>query len=213
MILLFLSFLLCGIEEVISQEKREYEVVSIAFYNLENLFDTQDDPKIFDDDRTPNGKDRWTEELYRKKIENMAFAIHEIGQDKVNGPPALLGVAEVENRQVLEDLIETPLLAPYNYGIIHVDSPDERGIDVALLYQKTFFIPLQWANHELILYDPKIPSKRDFTRDQLVVTGLDLRLQGAVVALLEQRRVVVGRVTVDRDRPLGHLDRLDERHQ
>lgn len=156
----------------LGQEKRDYEVVSVAFYNLENLFDTHDDPNIFDDDRTPTGKDKWTEELYRKKLENMASAIHEIGREQTNAPPALLGVSEVENRQVLEDLIETPLLAAYNYGIIHFDSPDERGIDVALLYQKTFFIPLHWSSHELVLYDPKIPSKRDFTRDQLLVTGL-----------------------------------------
>ncbi|MDX1603428.1 MAG: endonuclease/exonuclease/phosphatase family protein [Salinimicrobium sediminis] len=170
--MLLSAFILWNSPSVSCQEKREYEVVSIAFYNLENLFDTYDDPNIFDDDRTPAGKDKWTEELYRKKLENMAFAIHEIGREQTNAPPALLGVSEVENRKVLEDLIETPLLAPYNYGIIHFDSPDERGIDVGLLYQKAFFIPLHWSSHELVLYEPKTPSKRDFTRDQLIVTGL-----------------------------------------
>lgn len=169
--LLFLSFGIWGITSF-CQDKRDYEVVSIGFYNLENLFDFYDDPLIFDDDRTPGGKDRWTEELYNKKLENMAFAIHEIGRKKINSPPTLLGVSEVENRQVLEDLVATPLLAPYNYGIIHFDSPDERGIDVALLYQKTSFIPLHSAKHGLVLYETKNTSKRDFTRDQLVVSGL-----------------------------------------
>ncbi len=173
--------ILGGTGFLFSQENKEYEVLSVAFYNLENLFDPFDDPKIFDDDRTPQGKDRWTEELYEKKLKNMAFAIHEIGREKVKAPPALLGVSEVENRQVLEDLIATEPLAPYNYGIIHFDSPDERGIDVALLYQKAFFIPLHWSSHDLILYDPKNPSKRDFTRDQLLVTGL---LQGEEIHIL-----------------------------
>lgn len=171
-LLALLCLILSGIKTAAAQEKRDFEVVNVAFYNLENLFDTLDDPNTFDDDRTPEGKDRWTEELYRKKLENMAFAISEIGRKQTNSPPAILGVCEVENRQVLEDLVEMPLLAPYNYGIIHYDSPDERGIDVALLYQQAFFIPLNSAKHELLLYEPKNPGKRDYTRDQLVVSGL-----------------------------------------
>ena len=153
------------------QEKKEYEVVSIAFYNLENLYDIYDDPKIFDDDRTPQGKDRWTEEIYRDKIRKMAHAINQIGRKETSAPPALLGVCEIENLQVLEDLVKDPLLAPYNYGIVHYDSPDLRGIDVALLYQKSLFEPLTSLAHELVLYDPKEPAKRVFTRDQLLVSG------------------------------------------
>lgn len=168
----FFSLIFLGFSSSFGQEKREYEVVSVGFYNLENLFDTFDDPMIFDDDRTPTGKDRWTDELYRKKLENMAFAIHMIGQRHTGAPPALLGVCEVENRQVLEDLVKMPLLAPYDYEIIHFDSPDERGIDVALIYQSSIFTPLHSTKHELVLYDHKNPSKRDFTRDQLAVSGM-----------------------------------------
>ncbi len=87
------------------------------------------------------GKDRWTEEIYQKKLGNMAYAISKIGSEENSNPPAILGVCEVENRQVLEDLIKTPFLTPYDYGIIHIDSPDERGVDVALLYQKALFTP------------------------------------------------------------------------
>lgn len=155
-----------------AQESKEYNAVSIGFYNLENLFDIHNDPLIFDDDRTPTGKDRWTEEVYQKKLYNMAYAISKIGNGEISSPPALLGVCEVENLKVLEDLVKMPFLAPYNYEIIHIDSPDERGIDVALLYQTQLFTPLNSVKHELLLYDLKNPSKRDFTRDQLVVSGI-----------------------------------------
>ena len=165
----------------LSQEKKEYKVVSVGFYNLENLFDIYDDPLIFDDDRTPTGKDRWTEEIYQKKLGNMAYAISKIGSEEKLNPPAILGVCEVENRQVLEDLIKTPFLTPYDYGIIHIDSPDERGIDVALLYQKALFTPLNAVKHELLLYETKNSSKRDYTRDQLVVSGL---LEGEEIHLI-----------------------------
>lgn len=156
----------------LAQQKLEYHILSIAFYNLENLYDIHDDPLKFDDDRTPLGKDRWTEEVYQKKIRNMAFAISQIGLEETNSPPAIIGVCEIENIKVLEDLISQPALIDYEYGIIHYDSPDLRGIDVALLYRKKHFQPLNSISHELILEDPKIPGKRIYTRDQLVVSGL-----------------------------------------
>lgn len=164
-----------------AQEKVDYQVISVAFYNLENLYDIFDDPLIFDDDRTPTGKDRWTEEVYQKKLKNMAFAISQIGKEHTGGPPDILGVCEVENLQVLEDLVRTPLLAPHGYGIVHFDSPDRRGIDVALLYRKNIFSPQNATTHELVLFEPKEPEKRIFTRDQLVVTG---NLAGETVHLL-----------------------------
>ncbi|GAB2761442.1 endonuclease [Actinomadura fibrosa] len=156
-------------------------MVSIGFYNLENLYDIYDDPLTFDDDRTPLGKDRWTEEIYRKKIKNMAYAISRIGLKETGNAPILLGVCEVENRQVLEDLISDPVLASCGYGIIHEESPDLRGVDVALLYQKNHFIPQNSVAHELELYDSKDLSKRIYTRDQLVVSGL---LEGEKINLI-----------------------------
>lgn len=154
-----------------SQEKRQFKIITLAFYNLENLFDTENDPLTFDDDRTPDGKDHWTEEIYKEKLGNMAFAISHIGIEQAKNSPVLLGVCEIENRKVLEDLINEPTLAKQNYGIIHYDSPDWRGIDVALLYQRDFFIPKNSVSHELLIYDSHKPKKRIFTRDQLVVTG------------------------------------------
>ncbi|WP_424492574.1 endonuclease/exonuclease/phosphatase family protein [Salinimicrobium sp. GXAS 041] len=163
---------------VFSQEKKDFQIQTIAFYNLENLYDTEDDPVTYDDDRTPQGKDNWTEEIYRDKLQKMAFAIRNIGSNMVRNPPVLLGVCEVENRKVLEDLINEPHLKDFNYGIVHYDSPDRRGIDVALLYLKNAFSPLHSKAHELFIFED---GKRVYTRDQLVVTGL---LEGEEIHLI-----------------------------
>ncbi len=155
-----------------AQEKKTYKVNTIAFYNVENLFDTEDDPLTFDDDRTPEGKDHWTEDIYQAKIKNMAKVISEIGEDVAGTSPALIGVCETENLKVLEDLVNDETLRNKDYGIIHFDSPDRRGIDVALLYQKRLFTPTNYKTHELKIYDDNDRSKRVFTRDQLVVSGI-----------------------------------------
>jgi len=168
---LYLIFVLCPILFLYSQEKKTYKVNTIAFYNVENLFDTIDDPITYDDDRTPNGKDHWTEEIYKDKLKNMAKVISEIGADVTKNAPVLVGVAEIENRKVLEDLANEPVLLPKDYGIVQFDSPDRRGIDVALLYQKSLFRPTNTSTHELLIYSNKDRSKRIYTRDQLLVSG------------------------------------------
>lgn len=154
-----------------AQEKKEYQIFTIAFYNVENLFDTKDDPHTFDDDRTPAGKDRWTQDIYDKKLDNMAQAISRVGYSKTGSAPVLLGLCEVENREVLEDLISRPSILQEDYGIVHFDSPDQRGIDVALLYNKKLFLPDNAQARPLYIYDSENASKRVYTRDQLVVTG------------------------------------------
>ena len=154
------------------QEKKEYSVLTVAFYNLENLYDIYDDPLIFDDDRTPGGKDHWTEEIYNEKVKNMAYAISRIGYEQTKNPPAIVGVCEIENLKVLEDLVSQPSLSSHNYGIIHFDSPDLRGVDVAMLYRKSIFRPENSVTRELLIFDPKAPEKRIYSRDKLVVSGL-----------------------------------------
>ncbi len=166
-ITIFLTFSL-----LFSQEKKEYKVNTIAFYNLENLFDTENDPLTFDDDRTPDGKDHWTKEIYQAKLKNMAKVIAEIGAKVSGTTPAIIGVCEIENRKVLEDLVNQEPLLKKDYGIIQFDSPDRRGIDVALLYKKKLFTPTNYKAHELIIYDNNDPTKRIFTRDQLLVSGM-----------------------------------------
>lgn len=155
-----------------SQGKKAYKIHTIAFYNLENLFDFEDDPQTFDNDRTPNGKDHWTEEIYGAKLKNMARVLSEIGSDLTGNSPAVIGVCEVENRKVLEDLVNQESLYKKDYGIIHFDSPDRRGIDVGFLYQKKIFTPTNYLAFKLIIYDDHDITKRVYTRDQLLISGM-----------------------------------------
>ena len=167
-----LIVLILTITTVFSQEKKAYKVNTVAFYNLENLFDTENDPLTYDDDRTPDGKDHWTEEIYQDKLKNMAKVMAEIGAEVSGNTPAIIGVCETENRKVLEDLVNQETLVEQDYGIIQFDSPDRRGIDVALLYKKKLFTPTHYKAKELLIYDDNDKSKRVFTRDQLVVSGM-----------------------------------------
>lgn len=155
------------------QNKKTYKVNTIAFYNLENLFDTENDPTKYDE-ASPmmEMSAELRKKVYPKKLKNMAKVISEIGLEVTKNTPAIIGVAEVENRKVLEDLINQPQLRDKNYGIIHEDSPDERGIDVAMLYRKDVFKPKSISSHTLKLFRNNNPEKRDHTRDQLLVSGL-----------------------------------------
>ena len=166
--LVLLSILLIAFSSY-SQEKK-FDIRTVAFYNVENLFDTINDPKKFDDDRTPNGKDKYTSKIYWDKIEKLSRVLSEIGEKETQTSPVILGICEVENRAVLVDLIDSDKLKDKHYGIVHYDSPDERGIDVALLFQKKYFKPISHKTHKLLIY--KNDGKRDYTRDQLVVSGL-----------------------------------------
>ena len=147
------AFLLLVAVSSHAQEKKTYKVNTVAFYNLENLFDFEDDPITFDDDRTPDGKDHWTQEIYEAKLKNMAQVISEVGADVTGTAPAVIGVCEIENRRVLEDLINQETLLDKDYGIVHFDSPDARGIDVALLFKKSSYLPTSFKSHRLLLFD------------------------------------------------------------
>ena len=132
--LIFLTSLTCWSQ---LDPTKKYSVNTIAFYNVENLFDTIDDPKTNDDDRTPNGKDKWTDEIYKLKSKSIAKVISEIGKDIVGTSPSIIGLCEIENKKVLIDLINNKELIGQGYSIAHFDSPDERGVDVALLFKKS----------------------------------------------------------------------------
>lgn len=135
----------------------------VGFYNLENLFDTEDDPDIYDEEYMPDSDKAWTLERYQEKLGNMAKVIAAMA-----GAPDILGVCEVENRKVLEDLVLHPTLIAKRYQIVHFNSPDGRGIDVALLYKPNMFIPFHSENISV-----KDPEDEGFkTRDILYVKGL-----------------------------------------
>ena len=168
-------------EKQTTRNQKKYSLKTIAFYNLENLFDTINQPDIFDEDRTPEGKDRWTQKKFNHKIGQLAWVIERLGNpmSTTQKGPDILGVCEVENQAVLEFLIGHPLLRSENYQIIHKDAPDKRGIDVALIYKPTSFIVDSFNSHSLYLYDRL--QRRKFTRDQLVVMGY---LDGAPLWLI-----------------------------
>ena len=174
-------------------QAKKYIVHTVAFYNFENLFDTINEANN-DEEWLPNGTQNWTSKKYRQKLHNLARVIAEIGTtENPNNSPTLIGGAEIENRGVLEDLIKEPALIGKDYGIVHFESPDKRGIDVALLYQKKHFKPTSFKNIPLLIYKNQLNAKakekndkddasddkseidknldRVYTRDVLLVTG------------------------------------------
>lgn len=147
----------------------EIDHYSFAFYNVENLFDTKDDPLTLDDDFTEMSEKNWNEKRYQKKLKKLGKTIAQIGFDKIGFPPVLIGLAEVENKLVLQDLLKTKHLKKKGYGIVHRDSPDERGIDNALLYRKDYFKVESTYSHTV--YVTNELGERDYTRDVLHVVG------------------------------------------
>ncbi len=148
-------------------DEREFIAVPIGFYNVENLFDTINDPDIRDDDWTPDGANRWNTERYFEKLENLAKVIDKLGQEKNPDGTAVLGLAEVENERVLEDLAAQERIRDRNYQVVHETSPDGRGMDVAFFYNPTYF---EYDSHKA--YPTVIEDRPDFTtRDQLLLSG------------------------------------------
>jgi hypothetical protein len=178
---LFILFFLFSFSSKINAQndnaKKEYHVSCLGFYNLENLFDTLIDPdttKILQEDFTPKGKKNWTSAKYHDKLGKMARVIAELGVEVIPDGVSILGVAEIENKSVLEDLVATDLLKSRNYQIVHYDSPDKRGIDVALLYNPTYFEVISSKSFTE-------PDTSFFTRDQLLVSG---KLNGELIHII-----------------------------
>ncbi len=139
---------------------------TILFYNVENLFDTIDDPRTRDNDFTPEGKYRWNEQRYRSKLSNIADVLSDVGGEN-NSLPTIIALCEVENRNVLEALVSQPKLAIVSYEIVHYDSPDLRGIDCALLYRSDRFSFEGSEVHRSIIEG----EPRHRSRDLLTVWG------------------------------------------
>ncbi len=144
--------------------------LSIAFYNLENLFDIIDDEDTLDNDFLPSSDKKWTEKRYKNKLRKLSFAISNIGLEDIGQPPAIMGFAEVENKQVIEDLLNAKHLKELPYDYVHYDSPDERGIDVGLIYDATKFSVTTSEVFPVNLFDDQ--GERDYTRDILLVSGI-----------------------------------------
>ena len=137
--------------------------VQVAFYNVENLFNTSDHPQKFDEDFLPEGRYQWTEENYEGKLAQLGKAIGGMGKDG----PHILGLAEIENETVVKELFEYNEANLRSYEVVHEESPDMRGIDVALAYDPMVFAYLR---HETIPFS--LPDESQYTsRDILLVEG------------------------------------------
>lgn len=148
-----------------SCSKKTIKHFSFAFYNVENLFDTIDDPHIRDNSYLPDSKIPWNTERYQHKLNNLSKVMSAV--DTV-GYPTIFGLCEVENIHVLKDLVSHRGIKEAGYRILHKDSPDERGIDVALLYRPETYVPV-YTNYIKLTFpsDPK-----NGTRDILYSKGV-----------------------------------------
>jgi hypothetical protein len=160
-------------------QNTKLKIAAIGFYNLENLFDTIDAPDIIDEEFTPSGAKLWNSQKYYEKLRNMADVISMIGKDVTDDGLAILGVSEIENRTVLEDLVSQTSLESRKYSIIHFDSYDSRGIDLGLLYQPEYFSPTQAKPVPVQIYNNG--NEKIFTRDILYVAG---NFQGELIHIL-----------------------------
>lgn len=152
--------------------QRNVEVATIAFYNLENLFDTINDLDKNDEDFLPTGSYKYTSKVYTEKLGNLSKVLSEIGTELTPDGAAIIGVCEIENKSVLVDLVKEKSIRDRHYKIVHHDSPDERGIDVGLLYNPNYFKVLESKN--LFVALPDRDGEPNFTRDVLWVKGLFL---------------------------------------
>ena len=147
-----------------------HDLQTVAFYNLENLFDYNDDRHTNDNDFLPISVKKWTPKRYDNKLRKLSFAISSIGMKETGKHPALVGLAEVENAKAIQDLINYKHLENCHYNFVHYDSLDERGIDVALIYDSTAFEVTHSDVFRIQLVNEH--GLPDYTRDILLVSGL-----------------------------------------
>lgn len=165
-------FIFCSLKA----QKQDYKTAVIAFYNLENLFDTIDNPIISDDEFTPKGEKNYNSTIYNSKLQHLATVISQLGTDMNPDGPAILGIAEIENDTVLNDLIKQPLISGRHYQYVHYDSKDLRGVDVGLFYNPKYFTVED--SRKLFVRLPAGAKENIFTRDILWVKG---KLDGETV--------------------------------
>jgi len=161
-------FVVCTLAASAQQAKQEYVPALVGFYNIENLYDTLDTPDVDDAEFLPGSAKQWGTTRYFRKLDRVAQVIADMGKDLHPNGLAILGLAEVENRTVLEDLADRPAIRARGYKVVHEDGPDRRGVDVALMYD-----PAQYKVFSHKSYRLTMPDRPDFrSRDQLVVSGI-----------------------------------------
>jgi len=152
-----------GCKSRAGKKSESLKPLRVMFYNVENLFDTKDDPKVDDADFLPSAERNWNEERLNTKLNQIAEVINAVGAKGIL--PDVVGFSEVENRSVLDFLLTRTSLGKLGYSVIHFDSPDKRGIDVALIYRKDRIKPVKFTKYPVIF-----PGDMDKpTRDILYV--------------------------------------------
>lgn len=163
-----LSLLFLFVLTTLSAQEKRYELYSVGFYNLENLFDTIHDKGKNDYEFLPDGANKWGTLKYTNKVKNMAKVLNEMGTDVLPVGMAAVGVSEIENSRVLKDLVEHEILAPRGWDFVHIEGPDKRGVDCALLYNPKLFKPI---SSKLAPYTTEDNDTTYKTRGFLIVSG------------------------------------------
>ncbi len=167
--LFFLLLLCCTLAATLSAQEKRFALYAIGFYNQENLFDTIHDEGKNDYEYLPTGSGKWNTMKYTNKLKNMAFALADIGTDRLPDVGcAFIGLSEVENDRVLDDLIAQEPLAARGMKYIHFEGPDRRGVDVAALYNPLLFAPYKAFPKDYVYENG---DTTHFTRHFLVVQG------------------------------------------
>lgn len=189
--LIFIFFMLsCSAQETKPlQPIAGSDTLTFASYNVENLFDLIDDPHKRDNEYLPDGDKTWNSERYNQKLENLSRVIDDL---KAN----IVGLVEVENRTVLEDLVASKLIRNRNYQIVHEESPDARGIDVAILYDPS---EMRSVGHKIkrIVFPW---SSRKKTRDILLSTFVLRNKDSLTVVMNHWPSRIGGQEKTEKDR-------------
>lgn len=151
-----------------SAQKKRYPIAAVAFYNLENFFNPEDNPETNDEDFTPEGSHRYTEAIFKQKAKNMAQVLAQLGTDYTPDGAAIIGVCEVEDDRALKVLLQQAPLKQRNYRFIRFEGPDKRGINVALIYNPRYFRTITAKPIEINLKY----AGGGHTRDVLLVEGV-----------------------------------------
>lgn len=149
------------------EKEKQYYISAVGFYNVENLYDTINDPEKLDEEFLPEGANAWTGQRYWTKIDHLARVISEMATDVTPDGLAVIGLCEIENKNVLKDLVAAPKLKPRSYQIVHFEGPDARGVDPALLYNPKYFKLNKAVTYKVSV----VTDTAHKTREQLVVSG------------------------------------------
>jgi hypothetical protein len=162
-----LAFLCISPKAQTLDKNKKYNAVAVGFWNIENFYDTLNDPLKDDEEWLPTGPKLWDTKKYYKKLDHISEVISLLGLEATPDGVAIMGLCEVENMNVLNDIVKAPRLAGRHYKIAHVEGPDRRGVDVALLYNPKYFIVTSIKAHKVIL----VTDSTHPTRDELLVSG------------------------------------------